>query len=366
MLLFEVGSPVTDIEFINRKEELKQLMYYIENQQNVMIKAPRRFGKTSLIKQSLLISKPNAIYIDLKRAPALSYITEQLLNEMYKIVGVNNFFQQFKESIAKFINTVKSSVSINIFEILRVTLEKIETEKNVEELFLYSLDTLEKLAHENSSNIVIILDEFQDIVKLGSDKILDKMRAVVQHHKMITYIFAGSHETLMAKIFHSKSSPFFYFCRTMSIDGLNINDLSNHILEKLKLENIVVDFADLKQIFLTIDGHPYYSMKFMQILHYYCSVNDIKNIDTKVLNYALDKAIFETESYLQDIITKLKSKKYHYEVLYSLVNGIRSDLSSIIIFKTYTSLVDIGIISHVKRGCYKVTDPFLKLYIKEL
>ena len=62
MAAFEIGSPVIDTSFINRKKELKLLSFCIEQQQNVMLKAPRRFGKTSLLKQVLIKTQTHTNY----------------------------------------------------------------------------------------------------------------------------------------------------------------------------------------------------------------------------------------------------------------------------------------------------------------
>ena len=48
--MFKTGSPVKGNDFIDRKKHLPIFKAYLENNQHVMIKAPRRFGKTSLIK----------------------------------------------------------------------------------------------------------------------------------------------------------------------------------------------------------------------------------------------------------------------------------------------------------------------------
>ena len=124
-----------------------------------------------------------------------------------------------------------------------------------------------------------------------------------------------------------------------------------------------VDANALKELLITLDGHPYYSMKTLQILYYYCLEKNITTIDKTILEHALDLAIFETRSYLDDVISRLKTKKHHYEVLYNLANNIKNTLHSVVLFKTYSALEENGILTHIDRGVYKITDVFLKLYI---
>jgi AAA+ ATPase superfamily predicted ATPase len=65
--MFQAGIPVTGKEFIDRAKNLKELKYYLDNKQNIMLQAPRRFGKTSLILQVLENNDYKYIYVDIKR-----------------------------------------------------------------------------------------------------------------------------------------------------------------------------------------------------------------------------------------------------------------------------------------------------------
>ena len=46
---FNYSGIVTDEAFCNRKKELKELVRYVRDSQNVLLYSHRRFGKTSLI-----------------------------------------------------------------------------------------------------------------------------------------------------------------------------------------------------------------------------------------------------------------------------------------------------------------------------
>ena len=78
--MFKTGSPVKGNDFIDRKKHLPIFKAYLQNNQHVMIKAPRRFGKTSLIKQVFEHEKSfHYIYVDLRRATNLTSLANQIL-----------------------------------------------------------------------------------------------------------------------------------------------------------------------------------------------------------------------------------------------------------------------------------------------
>ena len=69
---FVFGKVVNKKNFCNRKEEIKQLKEYINNTFSVWLFAPRRYGKTSLIKQVFKETKKiKTIYFDLYNIQSL-------------------------------------------------------------------------------------------------------------------------------------------------------------------------------------------------------------------------------------------------------------------------------------------------------
>jgi len=274
--MFKTGSPVKVNDFIDRKKHLPIFKAYLENNQHVMIKAPRRFGKTSLIKQVFEHEKSfHYIYVDLRRATNLTSLANQILEKAYSFAGVENFMEQFKKSITGLLKTIQS---IKIDDIGEITLKHLENGITDErEYFLHSLDVVEKISSKKELNIKFVLDEFQDILRISDDFILEQMRSVIQHHEAVTYVFLGSIESIMTNIFSSKASPFFHFARIMSLDGLDIDELYDYTKEVFDKQNIKYDDSLLKMLQF-LQGHPDYSAQVLQALYYKGIVEDLKII----------------------------------------------------------------------------------------
>jgi len=65
------------------------------------------------------------------------------------------------------------------------------------------------LHFEEKSRPIVVFDEFQDLLLL--DKSLDKrLRAVIQFHQHVNFVFLGSAESLMKQIFENKKSSFYH------------------------------------------------------------------------------------------------------------------------------------------------------------
>lgn len=70
-----------------------------------------------------------------------------------------------------------------------------------------TLDLLERLATKQKAHLGVIIDEFQEIERLGSEgkgpkrvSAMRQVRAAIQHHKHVTYVFAGSDRRLIEQL----------------------------------------------------------------------------------------------------------------------------------------------------------------------
>ncbi len=366
--MFHSGMPVYGSDFIDRKQHLAKFNTFIKNNQHIMIKAPRRYGKTSLVVHLFELHQYNKIYVDIKRATSLQSLAEQIINEAYKFVGVEGIIQKAKESISHLFKQLKTTLTIDITvaELTIETLEKNEKQLLDEvEFFLYAVDLVEIIAKKQNINIKFAFDEFQDILNIADKKILDQLRSVIQHHRNVTYIFLGSIESVMNKIFSSKASPFFHFARIIALDGLNIEELKVFCEEFFVKQQISYD-QFLFSVIDYLEGHPFYTMKTLQSVYYKVLEEDKDTIQKDDCIEALTIALFETKSYLDEVLEKIKQKKHHHSVIWHLANGKKNKtIDSPTLYKTYKSLEDMGYIKKRERGEYYITDIFLKILLQQ-
>jgi hypothetical protein len=361
--MFKTGKPVKGNDFIDRKKHLPVFKQYLESDQNVMIKAPRRFGKTSLVKQVFEHEKKYPhIYVDLRRATNLKSLANQIIDKAYSFAGVDNFLNKFGKSIT---DLLKSIQSVKIDDIGEITLKMLEKEESDEvEYFLHSLDVVEKVAEKKELELKFVFDEFQDILRIADEFILEQMRSVMQHHENVTYVFLGSIETIMTKIFEDKSSSFFHFARVMNLEGLDFQELYDYT--KDVFDNLEVEYDESLSIVLKfLNGHPDYSSQVLQGIYFKVKIDDIKMINKEVCVDVLESVIIENKAYLDELIIKAKQKKHHMEVLSAIANNKEIELNSRTLYNTHSSLEDMGLIKNTKRGKYQINDIFLTVHLQQ-
>ena len=364
--MFRTGVPVKGGEFLDRKKHLPIFKQYINNNQPVMIKAPRRFGKTSLVKHVFEYEGGYSyIMSDLRRVVSLRRLATDIIDKAYALAGVEGFV---KKSVMlggnALLELFKRLQSIKIDGIGEVTLEQLNMQTDDTELFLGALDTADKIGAKLSVNIKIIFDEFQEILDLADDSVLDKLRAVAQHHENLTYVFLGSIESIMSKIFEKKSSPFFHFAQIMKLPPLDIDEVREAAHEAFGSIGIS-DFGSLDKMIEFYGGHPDYTMQALQLVYNSVVIDRLESVDDKLTDNTMMIVASNNDAYIGELISAAKKKRHHIDVLHSIANTVPPAIGSKSLYQVHTSLEDMGLITKEGQGNYVINDILLMAALKD-
>jgi uncharacterized protein YdcH (DUF465 family) len=113
-----------------------------------------------------------------------------------------------------------------------------------------------------------------------------------------------------------------------------------------------------------LEGHPEYSAKVLQTLYINAMLGK-KTIDYSSVLAAISFRVLENRAYLDELISKLKIKKHHFEVIYEMANGLGHTVDSATLYNTRVSLENMGLIEKVQKGEYKLVDIFLKILLQQ-
>ena len=252
---FKFGTIVDDPFFINRKEEIRTISAILKSENHLIIAAPRRFGKSSLVFKTISQSNRPVIAVDLQLVTSTSDLAAQLLKRIYRVYTtqkLKQFIKQFRVIPTLSVNPVTGSPDIS-FQPGAPELPLIEDVLNL----------IEKTS-KPEKKIIVIFDEFQEAARL-QPRLMNQLRAIMQHHRNINYIFLGSQESLIRDIFEKKKSPFYHFGMIMQL---------GKIPEKEFLEFLVKGFSDIckhpesvsKEIISFTSCHPYYTQQLAYVV----------------------------------------------------------------------------------------------------
>jgi len=355
---FKFGTVVDEPFFTNRKNELKQIKDVLKSGNHLIVIGPRRYGKTSLILKAVRELDRKHLFLDLQLVTGVNDLTARLLKRIYRIFPterIKQFIKHFRIVPTLNINPVTSEIDIS-FQPGTDTLPLLEDVFNL----------LEKLG-KSDDRLIVVMDEFQDInrIESGLDK---KLRAVIQHHKNVNYLFLGSVETMMREIFERKNAPFYHFGQVMPLEKIPYGDFYNYLSERFKDLCGEQNKRISENILETTQRHPYYTQQLAFAVWNVCREEQAgvavpKAVDLLIKTHDID---YERLWYTQNQTSK--------KLLIALSEGQKNILTASVLTKygvnatstAYSSLQKLmksGYVIKTENG-YELDDPFFALWIK--
>ena len=358
----------TDSAFCNRNEERAALKASIESHEHIVLVAPRRYGKTSLITQVLKENEFAGISIDfffvLTQAEVTKYISEGVSQIISKLLPKS------KLACDKLIGKVKAINPKLTFNLLGQKLEistKQTTEKSLSELLL----ALDQFADKANKSCVVVLDEFQQIGELKENHAIEAaIRHAVERSQHVSYIFCGSKRHLLNEMFSDKSRPLYHLCDLMTIDRINtdcyikfLNNMSKRRWKKLLNNDVATEIIHLAE------NHPYYINALCRHLWRKDAVPTIGDVRKTWNEYVARQSPW--------IITDmsgltLNRKRVLTALAHQATNepqghdfSTRTGLNPSGVKKSLTGLQKLDLIYQDKDGYYQVLDPTVAYFIRQ-
>ncbi len=238
--------------FCDRETETKSMLQNITNGLSTTLIAIRRIGKTGLIRHVLAKLPPGyaSVYIDI--------LPTEDMNELLNVLasGVINSIPQKTGHGKKIMDFIKSLRPVITYDPLtgipQVTIDvrKGEAPRHIDSIFRY----LEKYP----KRIVIAIDEFQQILEYPEKNADAWLRSSIQTLTNVTFIFSGSRQHLMDKLFTDPSKPFYRSTSLLNIGKINPESYSAFIIRHFKNGGKKIGKEVVEEILEWTDVHTYY------------------------------------------------------------------------------------------------------------
>lgn len=255
---FSYSDYVTGEAFCNRDIEQKDLIYYAQNSQNVLIYSHRRMGKTSLVHQvihQLKKAKPkvNSVYVDLYGTLDENDFIDAVLTGLTQI-------ESKLERILKQMAGLKVTGSIDPVTNLPTLSASIKPREKPE----YLEKALNLLAsYSSNQKLLVVFDEFQEVARYSEQGFEKRLRKVIQGHRNISYIFSGSQKHILVDMFDSAKRAFYKMARSYPLEKIEIRPYTEWAQKLFKKKNVNVDKEIIIDIVERCDYQPMYIQQFL-------------------------------------------------------------------------------------------------------
>lgn len=368
---FVFGKVVKGKHFFNRKKEIDELSTDIVNHQNIILYAPRRYGKTSLVLRTFdELKKKHKNFVGL-------YIDFYNINSVEKFINVmsNQYAVNSKLTLEKLLATLKNFLTGIT---TGITLDK-DGNPKIELSILHNkriqafedvMKLPKKLSEENKT-VGVFFDEFQEVINLNGFDFEKKLRTIIQHHDKVSYVFCGSKHHLFQDIFNNSNNPLFKIGKTKYLDVIPEKEYSSYIYKNFVKINKEFKKEHALTIYQLAGSVPYNVQLLCNEIFNLMLINRNVSID-ELINYSFKNTInSKNEEYIilyenfsksvrlaLDIIIKNEGKNLFRKDLLSDNRVAPSTLK-----KAINNLMDEGII-YAENKRYYFHDIFLKEWLK--
>jgi len=256
---FTFGDLALDEAFTDREDELRELVSDMGNGQNVLIYAPRRYGKSSLVlraAQEAMKRRALVGYCDMMKTPTKERLAAALAKTIYadiaSLVG-----QAFERAADLFRGLrVRPTMEVDSDGTLRFTFQPAKRKSDIDDTIERLLELLGELAAERKRRVVIIFDEFQEIVSLDP-KFPNLMRAVFQAQPEVSHVYLGSKRHVLERIFNDRNEPFWRSAKQLEIGTIAPAKFAPFILDRFLASGRGLTGEALDRLLEITGGHPY-------------------------------------------------------------------------------------------------------------
>jgi len=201
---FVYGEIVPDDAFIDREVELDRLVEDLGQTQKVFLISPRRYGKSSLIRQALAgLSRRGALTVEVTVSSYSSYVAF-LEGYARALAAVETRIERARTWLMEAISSTRPELRYEPKETgpgrVAVAFPLAQTARDVNRLANEVFALPGRLAAERKRKIVVALDEFQAIEGFNGGSVEHALRAAAQAQRQVGYVFAGSEPSLMEKM----------------------------------------------------------------------------------------------------------------------------------------------------------------------
>jgi len=226
---FIFSRPLDPDELIDRDDETEELVALAEGGHATRLSAPRRYGKTSLLRRVGREAERagfNYVEIDFYGLLSLADVAVRLEK------GYRSLRTRAGRVADAAMRALRPRVSVGAGPI-RVEAGSSDAAREIDSRVLIGLlDLPLELFERTGTRTLVAFDEFQELLAAG-EGIDGLFRSRIQRHgDAASYVFAGSHPGLMEHLFGAYERPFFGQARVMRLEPLADANLSEYISER--------------------------------------------------------------------------------------------------------------------------------------
>jgi hypothetical protein len=245
---FVYGEVVPQAAFVNRVVEIDRLTRDLLAGQKVFLISPRRYGKSSLVRQALAATeRGGALAVEVTVSSYSSYVAflEGYARALVSVESRADRALKWLREMLKVRPEVRVEPGRTGAASLSVTFPTARSGRDISRLAEEVFALPDRIAQTRGRPVAVALDEFQAINSFEAEggraprmhQVEHALRAAVQHQRSVGYVFSGSEPSLMEAML-ARDRPFYKAGPVMRLEKIAADVFAEFVEARFKATKI--------------------------------------------------------------------------------------------------------------------------------
>ena len=369
---FFTGIIIPDAYFCDREQETKDIIDRLGNGNNIVLKAPRRVGKSSLVmhvfEQEEVKKRYNTLYVDIYGTKNMDDLVKELQNAFLDAGFARS--ARGRKQVGELLQRLYVQANLSAageLDALRLGLSPAGgVSFTLSEMFRF----LEKTPKPN----LVVFDEFQKVKDYPQD-VTAELRSHIQRMTNTRFIFSGSSSHMLHRMFEHPNEPFYRSASSMNLDIISEDTYTQFVQRLFGEYRKTISTEAVALAYALFSGRTYDMQEVMKEVFQYLSPGKSAGED-HVKEAVLRLMSMWDNDFRErmDKIEKIKNRNFLYAVA---LEGIATSVTSTAFIRKYRMdnassvqnaiayLSDdaVNAIKKVGKASYQLQNRFFELWI---
>ncbi len=229
---FVYGEIVTAGAFANREDERARLGRDLAAGQKVFLISPRRYGKSSLVRDVMRgLARQGVLTVEVTVAASSSYIGF-LESYAQALVAADTPASRLRRWAGELLGAIKPELRLEADPTGRagfaLAFPTARTARDAARVAAEVFALPARIAAARKQRMAVALDEFQAIAAFDSGTVEHALRAAVQEQRQVGYVFSGSEPSLMERMLGPRR-PFYKAGPVVRLQKIDAQEFASFI-----------------------------------------------------------------------------------------------------------------------------------------
>ena len=372
---FTFGALALDAAFTDREDEIAELVADMRNGQDVLVYAPRRYGKSSLVLRAAQQSIGDGVlvgYCDLMKTPTKERFAAALARTIYS--DLESSVGQAAEKATTLFRGLRIRPTIEVDPddaTLRFSFDTGRRKSDIDDTIEKLLELPARVGAERKRRVVLVFDEFQEVVALDR-QFPNLMRAVFQTQPEVAHVYLGSKRHVLDRIFADENEPFWRSAKRIEIGMIPRRKFATFVRRRFGATDKGITPEALERLLDVTLGHPYATQELAYFVWeavptgFHAHPPDVEDALVQVMRSEHNHfaKLWEEASHHQRLLVLALAEEPTpsvYAEEYKLRHGLPSNPS---LQTALAALVRREVVGRDEEGAYAIVEPFFGEWLK--